>query len=119
MSIFPVEFKLLSAEQVLDLTWSDGHTFRYSLRYLRGWCPCAACQGHFTGYKTFIASASAVLENVEPVGSYAIRPVWGDGHQSGIFSYAYLLELEAGPPDVGPTNEDCLRGDILHSPSRH
>ncbi len=111
---FPVEFHLVSAERVLEVAWNNGQRNRFSLKYLRGWCPCAACQGHFTGFKRFIEKASDKLVNIEPVGSYAVRMSWADGHASGIYAFSYLLELATAPPDVGPSNDDCLAGFTLH-----
>jgi len=105
---FPTQIELREREQTLTVTWPDGHAYTYALRYLRGWCPCASCQGHFAAQKTFIDGVDVRLETVEPVGSYAIRPVWGDGHQSGVFSVQYLRELEQGPPGDGPDNATCL-----------
>lgn len=104
----PTELKLKQAEKTLTIIWSDGHDFTYSLRYLRGWCPCAGCQGHFSVTKTFIENDGPELIGVDPVGNYAIQPLWGDRHESGLYSYRYLLAMEQGPPDEGPTNEDCL-----------
>lgn len=118
-AVHPIEFHLHEAEAVLHIRWSDEHTSALSLRYLRGWCPCAGCQGHFTGYKSFIADANCALGDLQPVGGYAIRLVWGDGHQSGIYAYSYLLELEQGPPDIGPTNADCLAGRVTPSEQPH
>jgi DUF971 family protein len=111
---FPVEFHLVSADAVLEVEWSNGDRNRFSLKYLRGWCPCAGCQGHFTGFKRFIDQASHDLVNIEPVGTYAVRMSWADGHSSGIYAFSYLLELAAAPPDVGPSNDDCLAGRTLH-----
>lgn len=108
MKVHPQEVELKAQERVLNIRWSDGQSTRFSLRYLRGWCPCAACQGHFNAQKTFVEVEDPQLVNVEPVGSYAMRLYWSDGHQSGIFAFDYLLELAAGPPSEGPTNEELL-----------
>lgn len=106
--MFPTEFHLREAESLLEVVWNDGHRFAFALRYLRGWCPCAKCQGHFAAEKKFIDQASSKLVDIEPVGAYAMKPSWADGHSSGIYAFDYLLELEAGPPGVGPTNAECL-----------
>ncbi len=98
MSVVPTEVHLREAEGRLNITWSDGSTSEYSLAYLRGWCPCAGCQGHFQNEMTFVTDASTTLTNVEPIGGYAMRPVWADGHKSGIFSFQYLRELAVAPP---------------------
>jgi DUF971 family protein len=107
MIIQPTLLHLKEAEKQLVITWSDGHSFSYSLRYLRGWCPCAHCQGHFAAQKQFIANANHSLRTVEPVGNYAITPIWADNHRSGLYTYTYLLALEKSPPSPGPTNDEC------------
>ena len=113
-SVFPTQFHLISAQHVLEVQWSDGSSDRFSTRYLRGWCPCAGGQGHFTGFKRFIENVSTELTGLEPVGNYAARLTWGDGHSSGIYAFVYLRELAAGPPDIGPTNQDCLAQTATH-----
>ncbi len=105
----PTQFKLKQEEGTLTVVWSDGHEFCYSLRYLRGWCPCAGCQGHFNKVKKFIDGANLDLQDLGPVGGYAVQPVWGDGHESGLYTYSYLLELEEGTPGEGPGNDACLK----------
>ena len=106
--VFPTEFHLREAESLLEVVWSDGHRHAFALRYLRGWCPCAKCQGHFATIKTFANNVSTRLVDIEPVGAYAMKPSWADGHNSGIYAFDYLLELEKGPPGDGPTNAECL-----------
>jgi len=87
----PVEVRRDSAARLLRIEWSDGHVSEYPFAYLRGWCPCAGCQGH-EGEKRFV-HGNADLEKVTVVGRYALTPVWGDGHETGIYSYRYLREL--------------------------
>ena len=100
--------------RVTHIDWGDGHKGVYPHDVLRGYCPCAGCQGHFTGFKRFIENVSTELTGLEPVGNYAARLTWGDGHSSGIYAFAYLHELAAGPPDIGPTNQDCLAQNATH-----
>ncbi len=88
--VFPVEVKLQEAEGSLTITWSDDHVSAFSLAYVRGWCPCAVCQGHFTGQWRYIESRALGLSNVEPVGNYGMRMIWGDGHDTGIYQFDYL-----------------------------
>ena len=79
-------------EKQLRITWDDGHTSEYPLAYLRGWCPCAGCQGH-SGERRYVHAADTELANVSVVGRYALNLEWGDGHQTGIYTYRYLREL--------------------------
>jgi DUF971 family protein len=92
----------------LDIEWSDGRVSSYDLAYLRGFCPCAGCQGHFSGRVTYVTGASASLVDLQAVGSYAIRPVWSDGHSTGIYAFEYLRRIEHEPPGEGPANR-CAR----------
>lgn len=108
MTIHPTEVHLKEADRTLEMLWSDGTRSRFSLRYLRGWCPCAHCQGHFAKEMRFQDVPDVMLETVEPVGGYAMKPRWSDGHQSGIYSFEYLHRLVSAPPGDGPTNESCL-----------
>lgn len=80
----------------LDITWDDGHESSYSTAALRRACPCAGCVNEWTGEA--ILDPLAVVETVkpirvEPVGRYAIRIVWDDGHDTGIYSFASLRSL--------------------------
>ena len=88
--VFPVEVRLKEDEGTLTLTWSDDHISTLTLAYARGWCPCAVCQGHFTGEWRFIETSHLGLRNVEPVGNYGMRMIWSDGHDTGIYQFDYL-----------------------------
>ena len=91
--VFPTEVKLLEKEGTLQLTWNDDHLSTFSLSYVRGWCPCAVCQGHFTGEWRFIETANIALVNVEPVGNYGMRLIWSDSHDTGIYQFDYLRQI--------------------------
>lgn len=108
MSTHPTQVHLREADRTLELEWTDGAKTLFSLRYLRGWCPCAHCQGHFAKEMRFQDVPDPMLETVEPVGGYAMKPRWTDGHQSGIYSYEYLRQLAVEAPGDGPSNESCL-----------
>jgi DUF971 family protein len=77
-----------------EIEWGDGHVGQYPHEILRGYCPCAGCQGH-SGEISFISPSSTQLEleTIEPVGNYALSLKWFDGHNSGIYSYKYLRAL--------------------------
>jgi DUF971 family protein len=59
---------------------------------LRGYCPCAGCQGH-GGSIEFQPPSNLELRDIEKVGNYALTLVWGDGHGSGIYSFRFLRGL--------------------------
>ncbi len=88
----PVEVTRDDAAAILRVRWSDGETTEYSYRGLRGWCPCASCQGH-SGGRQFVATSAPMLVGVEGVGRYALRLLWADGHSTGMYPHAYLREI--------------------------
>ena len=81
-----------------EIDLDDGVTTRYHHRTLRGFCPCAVCQGH-DGALRWVAAveqASALaleLKEIEQVGNYAIGLAWADGHRGGIYGFEYLRAL--------------------------
>jgi DUF971 family protein len=76
------------------IEWADGHISAYPHALLRGYCPCAGCQGHGSGLR-FVESADyqQELQTIEPVGNYGLSFTWFDGHSSGIYAYRYLRAL--------------------------
>jgi DUF971 family protein len=83
----------------LALRWSDGVESYFPFEYLRRNCPCAVCAGEtdllgnvYKG-KQELVPASFALKRCGQIGGYAIQPEWGDGHQSGIYSFNYLRSL--------------------------
>ena len=77
-----------------EIDWADGHKGRYPHAILRGYCPCAGCQGH-SGTIKFVTSSDMQqeIDAIAPVGNYALQLTWFDGHESGIYSYRYLRAL--------------------------
>ncbi len=92
----PVDVEHDAERGTLRIRWSDGSTTAYRLEGLRGWCPCAECQGH-TGERRFVEGGDARLSRVEGVGRYALRFYWADGHSTGMYPFAYLRELAEAP----------------------
>ena len=93
----PVSIEYVSATEVLRTTFSDDLVVEFPAAMLRGFCPCARCQGHGGGPPTWVEPASAAatrVENVTPVGNYALCIVWGDGHDSGIHSFDVLRRMD-------------------------
>ena len=85
--VIPVE-----EDRLLRILWDDDLLADYPLSYLRGWCPCAACQGH-SGERHFIKVDNPQLSAVNMVGNYALSPRWADGHETGIYTFEYLRTL--------------------------
>lgn len=87
----------------MEIDWADGHVGIYPHEVLRGYCPCANCQGH-EGPIEFVEGGDLELFDVVEVGNYALRLVWGDGHQTGIYSFEFLRSLCAC--------SSCAQGDL-------
>ncbi|MBV8901013.1 MAG: DUF971 domain-containing protein [Verrucomicrobia bacterium] len=88
----------------LALRWQDGSESYVSLRDLRLACPCALCAGERDlfgreyRHRQELTEKSFVLKKCQLVGGYALQPTWGDGHNTGIYSFAYLKSLGAPEP---------------------
>jgi DUF971 family protein len=90
--IQPQGVKAPHGARTFEISWADGHKSSYPHEILRGFCPCAGCQGH-SGKIKFIAGVDLDLREVEQVGNYALGLTWADGHSSGIYSFRYLRAL--------------------------
>jgi len=80
----------------IAITWGDGHVSTYSMRYLRQQCPCALCVDELTREKRLDAStipSDIHVLSITPVGNYALRFDWSDGHNTGIYPYDHLRTL--------------------------
>ncbi|MBE7499601.1 MAG: DUF971 domain-containing protein [Verrucomicrobiales bacterium] len=89
----------------LAIQWEDGSESYLRLDTLRRSCPCAECQGErdvlgqlHRGPARPLTPASYQLRELRPVGSYAVQPVWADGHNTGLFTFDYLFRLAHSPP---------------------
>ena len=92
----PTEIKLHQMSKILELTFADGHAYRLPYEFLRVYSPSAEVRGHGPGQETLqVGKRDVTIKEVEPVGNYAIRPMFSDGHDSGIYSWDYLCELGA------------------------
>jgi DUF971 family protein len=90
----PTEIRLDRAARVLHVSFDDGVRFTLPAEYLRVESPSAEVQGHGPGQKTVLGGKRLVgITAVEPVGHYAVRLVFDDGHDTGIYSWDYLHEL--------------------------
>ncbi len=88
------ELRLNRAEARLDVTFSDGVQRSLAAEYLRVESPSAEVQGHGPQQKTIVPGKLNVgIAKLESVGNYAVRLVFDDGHDTGIYSWVYLREL--------------------------
>ena len=117
-AIHPTDMKWLD-KGVLGIEWSDNHHGVYPIRFLRLQCPCAACTDEWTGerkVKSDDVPMFIMLKDVEPVGHYALRLVWSDGHDTGLYSFTRLRQLcqcRICQPDHDPEAEQSLRSRRL------
>jgi DUF971 family protein len=88
----PTGIKAPHGARTLEVTWADGQKMAYPHEILRGYCPCAGCQGH-SGAIRFQEGGNLELREIERVGNYALSFTWGDSHSSGIYSFRYLRVL--------------------------
>lgn len=94
MDIRPREVRRVPEHARLRIAWSDGHASEYAYDYLRGWCPCAGCQGHGTVTLAFHPARRPVdLGRIDVVGNYALSFAWSDGHATGIYRFDFLRDL--------------------------
>jgi DUF971 family protein len=82
----------IEEDRLLRILWDDDLLSEYPFEYLRGWCPCAACQGH-GGEHHFVQVENPQLASISVVGNYALNPHWTDGHETGIYTFEYLRHL--------------------------
>lgn len=90
----PTEIRLRKNSRLLVVSFDDGSEFSYTFEYLRVHSPSAEVAGHGPGQETLQTGKEDVLiTSVEPIGHYAVRLVYDDGHDSGLYSWTYLYEL--------------------------
>jgi len=95
-STTPIPSSLVVHQQskVLELGYPDGNVYKLPFELLRVLSPSAEVRGHGPGQETLQTGKRNVgIISIEPVGHYAIRPSFSDGHDSGLYSWEYLYEL--------------------------
>ncbi|PQA85123.1 hypothetical protein C5F52_03800 [Limnohabitans sp. TS-CS-82] len=90
----PQDITVHGASRVLEVSFADGATFRIPFELMRVYSPSAEVQGHGPGQEVLQTGKRLVeLEGLEPIGNYAIKPTFSDGHDSGLFTWEYLYFL--------------------------
>jgi DUF971 family protein len=79
---------------VVLVVWADGHQSLIPIQRLRGYCPCAMCQGHEVGALKWIDNKVSAIFDAELVGRYAIHFKFGDGHNTGIYRWEVLRKMD-------------------------
>lgn len=95
----PTQIKVIE-KKYLQIRWDDDSGSKIELKYLRDECPCAACKGETILLRTYRPPRPAMLSpemylisSIEMVGDYAIQIKWRDGHNTGIYSWDYLVSI--------------------------
>jgi len=103
----PSEIKLHRKSRVLELIYDNGERFELDFEFLRVFTPSAEARGHAPGQEILQTGKRGVdIECLEPVGTYALRPVFSDGHDSGLYSWDYLY-------DLGERHDDLWQNYLL------
>ncbi len=91
---FPTDIELHRVSRVLEVTFDDGLSFRLPCEYLRVYSPSAEVRGHSHGQgKLETGKENVNIRAIEPVGNYAVRLVFDDGHSTGLYTWDYLYQL--------------------------
>jgi DUF971 family protein len=95
----PVEIKLHQKSRILEISFDDGKSFSLACEYLRAYSPSAEVRGHGPGQEVLQEGKKEVeISAVEPVGHYAVKLVFSDGHDTGLYSWDYLYSLGENQP---------------------
>src|SRR5580692_12500797 len=88
------ELRLRTTSRLLQVTFADNQVFELPFEYLRVHSPSAEVKGHGPGQEVLVTGKSGVgIRAIEPVGQYAVKLVFDDGHDTGLFTWKYLYEL--------------------------
>jgi len=106
----PSAITLHQASQRLELVFDDGAHFHLPFELLRVYSPSAEVQGHGPGQEVLqVGKRGVQITALEPVGHYALRPVFSDGHETGLFSWEYLYQLGRDQERLWADYESRLR----------
>jgi DUF971 family protein len=94
MDVIPTEIRLRKKSRLLAVAFDDGSSFELPFEYLRVFSPSAEVKGHGPGQEVLQTGKQGVeITAVEPIGHYAVRLVFSDGHNTGLYTWKYLHEL--------------------------
>ncbi|MCK9684842.1 DUF971 domain-containing protein [Scleromatobacter humisilvae] len=90
----PVALTVHQQSRALEIAFDDGRVFRIPFELMRVYSPSAEVQGHGPGQETLqTGKRDVVIDAIEPVGHYAVKPTFSDGHDTGLFTWDYLYRL--------------------------
>jgi len=105
----PTELTVHQSSRVLEIGYEDGTVYRLPFELLRVYSPSAEVQGHGPGQEVLqVGKRDVLIETLEPVGHYAVKPTFSDGHDSGLFTWEYLTWLGANQEPLWQSYLDRL-----------
>ena len=106
----PVEIRLHTVSRKLEVSFDDGARYELPAEYLRVHSPSAEVQGHGAGDDVLVTGKQQVgIRAIEPIGHYAVRLVFDDGHNTGLYTWKYLHELGAQHEERWRTYQQRIR----------
>ncbi len=106
----PVSINLHKKSRILEISFDDGSYFELSCEFLRVYSPSADVKGHGPGQGVLqTGKENVAITELESVGNYAIKPLFDDGHQTGIYSWSYLYDLGKNKEQYWNDYLDALR----------
>jgi DUF971 family protein len=91
---YPTDIRLLRASRLLEVAFDDGTCFKLPCEYLRVYSPSAEVRGHGPGQEVLqLGKENVNITAIEPVGNYAVKLYFDDGHNTGIYSWEWLYTL--------------------------
>jgi DUF971 family protein len=127
----PTALTVHGQSRVLEIAFSDGREFRIPFELMRVYSPSAEVQGHGPGQEVLQTGKRDVgIVELESIGNYAVKPLFSDGHESGIFTWDYLYQLGSGQERLwddynrrlqaaGATRDQAMTTAIGHGCSSH
>ena len=119
--VFPVDMSLHKKSKRFDIAFDDGQSFSFSFEFLRVFSPSAEVTGHTPDQaKLQVGKRDVDVKGVEPIGRYAVRFVFDDGHDSGIYSWEYLHDIGTRRDELweGYLSSSRMRGQAVILPIR-
>ena len=93
-NFIPTDIVLHQKSRFLEISFDNGETFKLPYEYLRVFSPSAEVRGHGKGQEVLQTNKKQVgVENIETVGNYALKIIFDDGHDTGLYTWDYLFEL--------------------------
>ena len=110
----PTELTVHTLSRALEVSFSDGAAFKIPLELMRVYSPSAEVQGHGPGQEVLqTGNQNVLVTDITPVGNYAVKPVFDDGHDTGLYTWSYLYRLGAEQSQLWADYEQRLKAHGL------